>query len=368
MNLPPLWKVKRELTRVGASMWRGGRGIFFEPIRQWLYDSSTVRRECKINGCKDLSGRVVIFVIFQPKGLAESVKFTLDHLVAEGWSIVVVSNAPLSAADTCVVTHRAAKLLVRPNVGYDFGGYRAGLRLLAELEHGPEHLVLMNDSVWFPLRENDDTLRRMEALRAAMTGHIFKNEAKKGQDHLESHLLMVSRECLAHPAWVRFWDRFLMSDDRVTTIRRGEKGLSQALICAGLQVEGLISRDSFIRCLEQLEETELRGVMSDVLHHRADAQKQFEALSKNKTWRADFLEWVREVLANSRQHLISTTFIAPAVELCSMCFVKKAQDQRFHLARQKILELQSDGRIAPLNPIVKIEIYKAVEDWVAVRE
>lgn len=361
MILPPTWKLRRELARIGRAAGRRLRGALIEPPRQWAYDLGFVGKERITTGRAMLSERVAVLVLFQPKGLAGSVQLTLNHLVAEGWSVVVVSNAPLSVTDAAMVTDRAAILLERPNVGYDFGAYRAGLRLLARLEHWPERLILMNDSVWFPLRKDDDTLRRMEVSGSAMTGHIFKTESKKGHDHLESHLLMVSSEALTHPAWARFWDRFLMSDDRVTTIRRGEKGVSQALISAGLQVKGLIARDSLLACLRELTDPALRGVMADAVHHRTDAQVLCDALSLSDTWRDGFLDWVRGVLADSRQHLISVTFIAPAMLLCGMGFVKKTRDSRFHLARIKVLDLEAAGQIAPLDPQVRSEIAALIE-------
>ncbi len=363
MTLPPRWKVRRELNRAGSAMWRGLRGALIEPPRQWLYDLRSARAERQSTGTARLSDRVAVLVLFQPKGLAGSVRLTLDHLAAEGWSVVVVSNVALSASDAAMVTSRAAVLVERPNVGYDFGGYRAGLRLLDGLGHRPNRLILMNDSTWFPLREVDDTLRRMEALGADMTGHVFKTEDKERRDHLESHLLMLSSQALAHPAWTQFWDSFIMSDDRVTTILRGEKGLSQALMFAGLKVEGLIARDSFLASLEGLTDPALRDVMANVVHHRPEAQAWCDALLQGATWRVGALGWVRQVLANSRQHLISATFIAPAMQLCGMGFVKKTRDRRFHLARIKVLELESAGRIAPLHPDVRGEIAALVRNW-----
>jgi hypothetical protein len=363
MTLPPLWKVKRELDRIRVGVWRAWRGALIEPPRQWLYDRHTEKHQHPVTGRAALTQRVVVLVLFQPKGLASSVQLTLDHLVAQGWSVVVVSNAPLSIRDAAIVTDRAALLLERPNVGYDFGGYRAGLRLLAHLGHRPERLILINDSTWFPLREGDDTLHRMEALGAAMAGQIFRAEQGRGRDHLESHLLMFSPEALAHPVWARFWNGFVMSDDRVTTILRGEKGLSQALMSAGLRVVGLIGRESFLTCLDRLTDPDLRNVMADVVHHRPDAQAYCVALSQSDAWRAGFLEWVNGVLANSRQHLVSVTFVAPAMQLRGMGFVKKTRDRRFHLARIKVLELEAAGRIVSLHPAVRAEIAAAVAEW-----
>lgn len=365
MNLTPIWKVKRELQRLRTNAWRAIRGTLIEPPRQWLHDQQTRHGQGLTPGRLPLTERVAVFVLFQPQGLAGSVRLTLEHLASEGWSVLVVSNGTLSTHDAEMVTDNAALLLQRPNVGYDFGGYRAGLRLLKQKKLQPYQLILINDSTWFPLRESDDTLRRLESLGAAMSGQIFKTEKRRSQDHLESHLLMFSSRALTHPSWTRFWDNFVMSDDRVTTIARGEKGLSQALMSAGLNVAGLISRESLLNCLGGLSDTQLRGVMADVVHHRTDAQAHCAAMASSSAWRAEFLDWVANALANSRQHLVSATFVAPAMELCGMGFLKKTRDRRFHLARLKLLELESTGRIAPLHPVVRAEIEASVGRWKA---
>ncbi|WP_103258576.1 rhamnan synthesis F family protein [Tabrizicola aquatica] len=367
MSLPPWWKIKRELARVRDAATRALGRALVEPPRQWLYDRATDRNERVTPGRLPLTGRVAVLVLFQPRGIAASVQLTLDHLAAEGWSVLAVSNAPLSDADRALVQEKAALVLERPNVGYDFGAYRAGVRRLDRLGHRPERLILMNDSTWFPLREGDDTLRRMEAMGVGMVGHIFKTEGTADRDHVESHLLMFDAKALAHPALTGFWRDYLMSDDRVLTIRHGEKGLTRAVRAAGLEVRGLIGRDSLITHLRVLDDAELLAVLREVVHHRADAKTLCEgiaaAAAAGLDWREDFLAWVDRALANSLQHMVSTTFIAPAMQVCGMGFVKKTSDRRFHLARQKVLELDAAGRIAPLHPAVRAEITASVAGW-----
>lgn len=367
MNLPPFWKIRRELWRIGAGPVRGVRGVLVEPLRQWVHDRRGEQDHRLHAGHGTLTGRVAVLVLFQPRGLAASVQLTLDHLAEEGWSVLIVSNAALGPTDVAMLMKRAALVLERPNVGYDFGGYRAGLRLLSSLDHRPTRLILMNDSTWFPLRESDDTLRRMEELGASMAGHIFKTEEGRGCNHLESHLLMFAPEALAHSALTRFWSDYVMSDDRVTTIRRGEKGLSQTMLSTGLGVEGLIDRESFLARLRELDDVALLGVLGELIHHRTDAAEQCaafaEAAARGKNWRAEFLSWVDRALANSLQHLVSATFISPAMRLCNMGFVKKTSDRRFHLARVKVLEMEDAAQIEPLHPVVRAEIVAVVEGW-----
>ncbi len=371
MTLPPRWKIKRELYRIRDKVGRWISGALIDPPRQFLYDRMAGSLLEITEGEHALTPRVAVFVLFQPKGLAASTLFTLDHLIANDWSPVVISNAPLSERDRAEVARRAAKVIERPNVGYDFGAYREGIRFLDRIGHSPDRLILMNDSTWFPLREGDDTLARMEASGADMVGHIYKVEAseKRGRDHVESHLWMFNSRTLSNPVFAEFWRRYLMANSRESTVARGEKGLSQALMKAGLSVAGLLSRETLISMLQKEDDDRLLQTIGELVHHDAKAQAFCRAIANGgfagASWRPEFIQWVSDVLSNSRQHLISATFISPAMRLGGMGFVKKAEDRRFHLARQKVLQMEKDGQIPPLDTRVRLEIEARVSNWVA---
>lgn len=369
MALPPRWKIRRELVRVRDQVWRGVTSTLYDPPRQFLYDRIAPRLVRVERGELSLTERVAVFVLYQPRGLLRSTHCTLEHLDANGWSIVVVTNAPLSGSDLANLRSRSSVIIERPNVGYDFGAYREGIRYLTRNGHRLDRLTLMNDSTWFPLRDDDDTLARMEASTADVVGQVFKTESteRRGHDHLESHLLMFGPEALQNPAFGDFWANYVMSDSRVTTIRNGEKGLSQELANAGLRLEGLLSREKFLMQLECLEDDELADVARNIVHHRRDADEYCASILRSMdddiSWRRSLIDWISNVLSNSRQHLISTTFVAPAMRYGGMGFVKKAKDIRFHLARQKVLEMEKMSMIAPLNDVVRAEIEEAIAAW-----
>lgn len=242
MKLPPAWKVKRELFRVKEQVQDALLPRFADRLRQFWHDRNIGKRLVETPGALAITPRVAVFVLFQPKGVAESTFLTLDHLVQENWSALVISNVPLSSADRLRLAARSAHVIERPNVGYDFGAYREGWRWLIRHHHGLDRLILMNDSTWFPLRMQDDSLRRMEALDADLTGHIFKTEKSeaKGRDHIESHLLMLGSRALGHPRIQTFWSHYPMTNSKALTIQRGEKGIAQTALAAGLKVEGLL--------------------------------------------------------------------------------------------------------------------------------
>jgi lipopolysaccharide biosynthesis protein len=240
--MPPLWKIKREIKRIGrklhwvsvdtASLWY--RHLPFPLIKSYFLRETT--------GALPLTDRVAIFVLFQPKGIAASTFFTLSHLAQENWSVVVVSNAALSDADRTKIAKHSAQVIVRPNIDYDFGAYRDGWYWLQHRRQPLSRLIMMNDSTWFPLRADDSSLARMEQHGSDLTGHIYKCESAEryGQDHIEAHLLMFSTRLLTHPTLHNFWRGYKMSSSRSKTIYRGEKGIAQHLLTDNFNFAGIL--------------------------------------------------------------------------------------------------------------------------------
>lgn len=369
MKLPQAWKVKRELLRIKEKVQNLVLPRFTDRLRQFRYDRNLSRLLRETPGKKPLTGRVAVFVLFQPKGVAASTFLTLDHLAAEDWSVLVISNTPLSDLDRERMADNASHVIERPNTGYDFGAYREGWRWLGRLGRPVDRLILMNDSSWFPLRREDDILRRMEAMDSDVTGHIFKTEKTEdnGRDHLESHLLMLGPRALSHPAMRRYWADYLMSDSKALTIRRGEKGIAQAALNAGLSVRGLLGRETLVELLSALTDSELQLAVRRLALHSETGRRQrdawIEAINEGAGWRDDFLAWTAKELSNSRQHLISATFVDPAMSLGGMGFLKKSNDRRFHMARLAVLRGIEAGRIAPMDPIVEAEVRAAIAAW-----
>lgn len=369
MALPPGWKIRREINRITDRTGRFVGRVLHDPIRKPIYDLTAKWRQRVTPGQLALTDRVAVFVIYQPKGIAGSILLTLQHLHQNHYSVLLVSNGPLRAEDRATLAQHSAVVLERPNVGYDFGAYRDGIRHLWSLNHDLSRLVLMNDSTWFPLRRDDDSLARMEALGADLAGHIFKSENKDhmGHDHVESHLLMVSHEFLNSKDFRSFWSRYSMSDNRATTIKLGEKGFSQMAMRTGKTIGSLMGRDWLLSTLRCLDEDNLRDVLEYTIDsfrgRQRDASEVRWAAANGKPWREPYLQWVDESLSSSLSFMISATFVMPALIYGRMGFAKKANDIRFHLARCEVLNLEKIGRIEPIDPAVRDEIKLAIQNW-----
>jgi hypothetical protein len=370
MELPPRWKIKRELRRAKENVLDGLRFLpVVDRVRQLRYDLLSARLLRETQGALALTPRMAVFVLFQPKGLAASTFLTLEHLTEEKWSVLVVSNAPLTESDRSRVAMTSSYVIERPNAGYDFGAYREGWQWIHRHVGQIDRLILMNDSTWFPLRRQDDSLRRMEKLNVDLTGHIFKTELSDdpSHDHIEAHLLMFGPRALTNLAIKEFWAKYLMSDSRDVTIATGEKGITQTARDAGLVVKGLLDRERIIKILSSQADGALLDIASNVVVHldtdRARRANWLAAAAVGRAWRDDFLVWSDNELANSRQQLLSTTFVDPAVRLGGMGFLKKALDKRFQLARMRVIREMDAGRIPPLDPVVIDEVRKSIREW-----
>jgi hypothetical protein len=368
--LPPFWKVRRELFRIAEKVSERLPFTYLQDlVRQRQHDRQVSHVLSETVGALTLGDRVAVFILYQPKGIAGSTFFTLDHLARAGWSVVVVSNLPLSPQDREKLAAKCARVIERPNIGYDFGAYREGWQWLDRRGHRPKFLVLMNDSTWFPLRHGDDSLARMEALDADVTGHVFKTEETedRGRDHIESHLLMLGPRALGHPDIQRFMNRYIMSNSKSATIRRGEKGISQAAIAAGLKVKALFGREEMVALLSGLSEEDLLVALRSLALHNDAGRTQREAwlaaAAAGRPWREDFLAWTFRELSNSRQHFIGATFIDPAISFGGMGYLKKHPEPRFQLARLAVQRGLQENRIAPLEPIVAEEIEATIRNW-----
>jgi hypothetical protein len=368
-----MWKVRREL-RVGVTKLR----MFYlravhDRLRKAVYDRTSDRQIKVTPGDLPMTDRVAIFIVFQPKGLAPSVVLTLEHLAQNRFSVVVVSNGPLRPEDRAAVARKATVVLERPNVGYDFGGYRDGIRHLWSLGHDTSLLVLMNDSTWFPLRRDDDSLERMEALDADLAGHIFKTESeeKRGYDHMESHLLMISRDFVRSSDFRHFWSSYRMSDERATTIAFGEKAFSQLAIKSGRKVRSLMSREWLLSVLGRLDDRDLERVLRHTIDSFSSKQPDLtevrRLIQSGRPWRDAYLAWADKSLRNSRSYLLSAAFVMPALVYGKMGFSKKAHDIRFHMAREELLDLEAMGMIPPIADEVRAEIAEKVRAWVPVK-
>ena len=165
-----LWKLQRELFRFGKQIREIPEDLINYFFATRRYDRTRLDQIRMFDGKLPKSDRIAIFLIYPKKGLLQSHLHTLEYFRSKGFATLVVSNLTLSEIDRHRLAENCWRIMERSNFGYDFGGYRDGvLSLSADLKH-LQRLVLINDSVWFPLPGSRDWLDDVEALEVDVAG------------------------------------------------------------------------------------------------------------------------------------------------------------------------------------------------------
>lgn len=369
------WKIGRELRRLQQQL-QALPEFFYEPLLRRWHDARRSRVLQAQPGGVQASAKVAVYLIFQPAGLAESTLLTCEHLAAEGYAPLVVSNAALTPADRARLLPRAWRLVERPNFGYDFGGYRDGIWLLQQWQVAPTHLILMNDSIWFPARRNDRTIQRMEAMPEDFCGVL-----KLGDDHertarrprpafLGSFFLMFKQRALETDAFRRFWAGYRCTSNKYKTIRRGERGISAAMRNAGLGWASLFEKEHFRALVQAASVPRLRQLLKEVVvtdsaleaerrqliaAHDGLAQEEQPRLRQRMQ---DFL-----LAATSRSNIFSSAPISTLRDF-AVPFIKKAGDVPNAKGLQRLVAALDEHPGALEMPAV---VERELRQWVAWR-
>jgi len=189
------------------------------------------------------SSEVAIYLIFPKTGLLTSHIQMLEALNKHGITPVVVSNQALSSDDLERLKPKCAMVIERPNIGYDFGGYRDAVLELEPVLSDLERLYILNDSVWMiesekswfqEVRNTDKDfcgatsnfgIRRYS--EADFRDIVWEYTPDHWNFHYASYALAVGSRILRDPGFVEYWKRFRLSNNKKRTVRRGEIGLSK---------------------------------------------------------------------------------------------------------------------------------------------
>lgn len=181
-----------------------------------------------------LRPRVCVFVHWDRAGeVRDHVLQQVGALAAADVSVVFITNSGfLRPNATERLQAVCAGIIVRANVGYDFGAWREGFERLS-LPRGDTEMVLMaNDSVYGPLWPIDGLLREMDFTKADVWGCT---ESWQSRYHLQSYLMGFSPAVVASPAWRNFWSGVRPTWSKNWLVRLYEVGLTQTLLKAGFR-------------------------------------------------------------------------------------------------------------------------------------
>jgi hypothetical protein len=359
------WKIRREINRIRQQL-KALPEFFIEPWQRKRHDVERKTMLQAISGQIPLYPKIALLLIYQPEGISNSTLWTCQHLVSKGYSPLVISNAPINQADLECILPWTWRLANRNNFGYDFGGYRDGIWLLSQWGIDPEILIIMNDSIWFPLNKEETLINRMEACTSQFVGALqldplreTSNLPRKKRPFYGSFFLLVQRGAWAHPAFQTFWANYRITSNKYKTIRRGERGLSHAMMDAGLRCEATYTRNTLDNYFKRLNTAELRRVLGDLVTiderlemHQKDCLNHFAYTS---TWRQQAVELALKM--TKKQNILATAPIT-SMTVFEVPYLKKSRDLGNLKALAKIKKNIDEGCLARPHESIASDIFK----------
>lgn len=367
----PRWKLRRELVRA-KDRFAAWTGILYEPVLQRRHDRWRAAQPVPRDLGVAFTGKVAIFLIYQPNRIAPSILATLRWLAANGYAPLVVANTAIPDADRPALEAVCWRLFERPNFGYDFGGYRDGVLLLDAWGVRPERLMILNDSVWMPQRAESTLIRRMEAVDADLVGGTMHGPHGKWRGHLESYLYLVNRGCLESQAFRRFWSQYRCSNAKQNAIWRGERQFTAEMQAGGSKAEGLFSLDRFLQMMAEQSPEVLRKTLDYASYVEPEHAQERDALlagyQPGEDWKARAVAHVERA---ARRRRFNAVFTYPCDSLLGMDFVKKSTGSSgklglslHHEMRKAYLRAVAAADLPPLSPEVKSEMENSVHKYI----
>jgi lipopolysaccharide biosynthesis protein len=218
------------------------------PFCRHFYDWVLARRIAFTLGQVPLGKEVAVYLIFPSQGLLASHVAVLEAMLAEGICPVVVSNLPLSPQDRSKLEKLSHILIERPNIGYDFGGYRDAILHIHALLPRLEKLWILNDSVWM-IEQPQSWFSQARALEVDFAASSFARTRRKIQVsearkfwppdyqnkffHYGSFSLAIGPRMLRDKRFLRYWKRLAITSNKRLTVIRGEIALTHLVMASG---------------------------------------------------------------------------------------------------------------------------------------
>jgi hypothetical protein len=179
-----------------------------------------------------------------------------------GYSVAFVSNAgKLRPAALAALKPLCAAVLVRRNIGYDFGAMREGIHVLGLPRTNTEQLLLVNDSVYGPVTPMTDMLARINFDEADFWG---ATESWQGRYHLQSYFLAFGPTAMGSKPWRDFWRSVRPVPSKTWVIFRYEIGITQRLLRGGLRCRAIWPYPELVKQVDPtlLSEGAVEGLVS----------------------------------------------------------------------------------------------------------
>jgi hypothetical protein len=203
---------------------------------------------------RPLGETVALFVHFDAAGqVAPAARDFIVSLAEAGLDVVFVTNSErIEDEAKAFLRFHCAAILIRRNIGYDFGAWRDALDTLGLPRAETRAIFLVNDSVYGPLADLKPLLAAVDFEQADVWG---ATESWQHRYHLQSFFLGCGEGVIRGRAWRDFWRSVRPVPCKDWIIRHCEIGFTSAMARGGARGAAIFPSASLLdeREIERLE-------------------------------------------------------------------------------------------------------------------
>ena len=160
-------------------------------------------------------------------------------LVNEGFQVVLIFNTDkMSLARRALAFTDPRGIIVRRNIGFDFGAWADALRISPDLWEC-QRLLLVNDSVIGPAKNAIELFQRLRRIPADLVGLIESYEHVR---HFQSFFLMLNKPALQNFGVRQFWHGVVNLETKTEVIKAYELGFTEHCRRCGLVTKAVFQQ------------------------------------------------------------------------------------------------------------------------------
>ena len=188
---------------------------------------------------KQISGSVALFVHWSTDDKVSAADQNLINALEDVFDFVLVVknlNSNKKRQDSIVGVNDKTLHLGRQNIGYDFGGYVAGMNHLANQKQLLNEILILNNSVFLAAPNLRETIDKVRCAGSNVTAMTNSSEIK---DHLQSYFIHFDASCLVTDGFWEYWEKVETYDAKSLTVQNLELGLAAKMNELGLSCGSL---------------------------------------------------------------------------------------------------------------------------------
>jgi hypothetical protein len=281
---------------------------------------------------------LAIFAIYQPKGLGFTIKRSVCYLFNNGIKIIVVAPHALNQMDIEFLYSKQCIILIRANFGRDFGSYQCGFSYILNnlyLLNTIDKILFINDSILFPIKENDNNLLEILNLPYDAVG-ITENYQHNW--HICSYFILLRKEIFLHNEIKKFWGNYKPYSSRFHAIYKGEILLGKAIQTINCSYKVIYDGKKLLEVLSRNMHCKSFYEFHDLIHQNVSYKNNIRLLEKIDLEKNICLKKISHLIES---HSVMHIFSLALIEYLNCFIMKKDICYRGYFALSYIMQYLS---------------------------